>query len=63
MPVPLKNATPKVPASAVLAQVKARYVPSRAHPAKNPACGPRVTPASAYTDPAWAKYRDRRMKA
>ena len=36
------------------AAVKARYVPRSAQPAKNPACGPRVAPLNAYTDPACA---------
>ena len=47
IPEPWKKATPKSPASAVEAAVKARYVPSSAQPEKKPARGPSVMPEKA----------------
>src|SRR5919202_1014964 len=61
MPAPSRNAVPKSPISAMLAAMKQEYVASSAQPAKKPARGPSVAPASAYVDPAWLKNRVRRM--
>jgi hypothetical protein len=47
MPVPFRNAPKKRPTSDAEAAVNARYVPSSAQPAKNPACGPSVAPLKA----------------
>src|SRR5262245_46391826 len=63
IPMPLKNDSPKSPISAKLAARNAEYVPSSAQHAKKPARGPRVTPASAYADPAWLKKLVSRMNA
>ena len=55
MPVPSRNEVPKSPTSAMFAAMKHEYVASSAQPAKKPARGPSVAPASAYVEPAWLK--------
>src|SRR5581483_8129451 len=62
MPAPCRNEVPKRPISAMLAAMKHEYVASNAQPAKKPARGPRVAPASAYAEPAWLKKRVSRTK-
>src|SRR5579884_3202009 len=55
IPAPLRNELPNSPISAMSAAMNNEYVASSAQPAKKPARGPRVTPASAYVEPAWLK--------
>src|SRR6516225_11255719 len=52
-PVALSKARPKMATPMIDTGGNTRYVPSSAHPARNPGRGPRVLPTKAYTDPAW----------
>src|SRR3954468_17608867 len=61
MPLPSKNDEPNRPISAMSATMNSEYVASSVQPAKNPARGPSVTPASAYVEPAWLKNVVKRM--
>ena len=61
MPLPERNDEPNSPISAMSATMNSEYVASNAQPAKNPARGPSVAPASAYVEPAWLKYLVNRM--
>jgi hypothetical protein len=61
-PSPSRNDWPNSPTSAADAMVNSVYVAISAKPAKKPARGPSVAPASANTLPAELKWRVRRMK-
>src|SRR4029079_10459391 len=60
IPAPSRNDVPKRPISAMFAAMKQEYVASSAQPAKKPARGPSVAPASAEVEPALLKKRVRR---
>ncbi len=61
-PSAFRNACANTPVAAWVQVRKNKYVPRSAKPPKNPARGPMVAPASAYTEPAWLKCWVRRQK-